>query len=147
MFDKNMHRWIITSINKHFLDLKEDVPLYFDHYQRDQDWAELRVSGPSVNEYSRDCFFLDCIINILLTSFIGADDYKIHRMAGLFVQACTPICCYRYGDGPDDDQTQFGTLQLEPSERGKVDVVHFGIISPDNKFRRSFVEAAYKMEL
>lgn len=149
MYDQNISRWTIASINKYFMDNRQWVPLYVNNqiYQDDEFWAELRITGPSVNQYSRDLFVLNCTINILLTAFAGVNDYKIYEMAGIFVAAMGQICCYKYGNYPQDDQTQFGTLQLERGIAGKVDVVHFGLISPENKFRRSFVETNYCMWL
>lgn len=131
------------------MDHRGWVPLFVnsDHYQGNSDWAELRINGPSYNEFTRGDTKLTCLVNVLLTSYKGDDDYKIYAMTDIFKNAFDEICCYKYGSGPDDDQSYFGTLMLEKGNAGKIDIVHFGLIQPESKFRRSFVEAAFYMEL
>ncbi len=144
MFDQNIPRWIIASVNKHFQDNRQNINLYFNNDIRDDPyWAELRFSGPNIDQYTRDCFRINCIINILLTAFIDQDDYIMYRMIGVFSQAFTPICVYKFGDGPNDDQSLFGTLTLI----GGIDTINYGFVTTESKHKKSTLEASYLMYL
>ena len=78
----------------------------------------------------------------------GIDEYEIDRMAGAFGTTLdNDICCFKYGNGIMDDQSMWGVLQMNPSDKYKVDIVNFGLITPDSKFKRSSCEASYCMWL
>lgn len=141
--NKDWPRWIYSSVAVHFNDRKEDIALYFDRYDRDTDWAEFRLDGPFIEELSIGFWRVELTVNILITSFIGDDDYKIHRMVGTIGEAFTDICCYRYGD----DDSYLGSLSIVPTLGSKINITQFGNISPENRFRRSSVEAAFRMYL
>jgi hypothetical protein len=149
MIDPSIVKWMYASAAKYFSDFAQtnNIPFYLNSYTGDGYWAEFRFDGPTVEDSTIGTFNLTCDINILITAFTCNDDYLILKLAGKFASAFNNnICVYKYGDEDDDDQTLVGTLQLYPSERNIIDVVHYGIISSESKQKRSSVEAKYTMK-
>jgi hypothetical protein len=128
--DINWSRWIYTSVVKHFTDvaLKAGIPLYLNRYDRDTDWAELRFGGPYITEPSKNVYFGTVNVDIMITCFVGTDQYAINRLTGIFQAYFIAICCYKYGDGDDDDHSYFATLKLPDSP---INVTNYGLIYAD----------------
>jgi len=146
MKDPNWARWLYTSVVKHFTQaaIKANIPIYLDRDDnRDTDWAELRFGGPYIRQPSRNVYFGEVNVDIMITAFIKTDQYVMQRYTGLFQAYFYPICCYRYGDGDADDGTYFATLKLTD---GNINVRNFGLILPENKFIRSTVESDYSID-
>jgi hypothetical protein len=140
---------MVASITQHVQNLVPQYPLYLNSYSgKDQAWGEIRFDGPTVENYEYASFKFDITVNILVTCFCGADEYAIYRMEGAYGTALdNDICVFKYGNGPQDDQSMFATLQMYPSRDRKVDIVQFGLITPDSKFKRSAIEASYTLWL
>ena len=113
-FDPNIVRWMFTSVAEHVKTLTPQYPLYLDSYSgTDQAWGEIRFDGPIIENYEYSSFRFDVTVNILVTCFCGSDEYAIYRVAGAFATALdNDICCFKYGNGPEDDQSMFVTLQM-----------------------------------
>lgn len=142
----NWGRWIYANVVNHFVQVSADaqIPIYLDRYDRDTDWAELRFGGPYISEPSKGFYYIDVNIDILVTCFVADDKYIIHRLTGIYEAAFTPLCLYKYGDGPDDDHSYFGTLKLKDSP---IHVNNYGLIYPEQKFMRSSIEADFCVDL
>lgn len=138
----NWGRWIYANIVNYFSEISGKIPLpfYLDRYDRDTDWAELRFGGPHISQPSKSYFLININIDILITCFINNDRYRIHRLTGMYESAFQPLCLYKYGDGPDDDHSFFGTLLLKDDP---INVTNYGLIYPDQKFVRSSVETDF----
>jgi hypothetical protein len=148
MFDPNIIRWMFTSITQHVKDLVPNYPLYLDSYTGENVWGEIRFDGPNIENYEYASFKFDVTVDILVTCFCGTDEYLIYTVVGAFATALdNDICLFKYGDGPEDDQSQFGTLQMYPSKDRRVNIMHFGFITPDSKMKRSSAEASYTLWL
>ena len=56
--DKNWSRWILASVNQHFIDEAQGVPVFLEGTIRDtrtiKDFYEVRVDGPDSTELSRN---------------------------------------------------------------------------------------------
>ena len=59
------------------------------------------------------------------------------------------ISVFRYGDGPNDDDSFVGCLVLQQSLRGRksVETNHFGLINLKDALLQATVEAEYRMQL
>jgi hypothetical protein len=149
MYDPNLNRWIYASVVKHFKEAADAslIPFYIDRYDRDVSWAELRFSGPYINEVNRNTFIIICNVDILCTSFIEQDQYNIYRMTGVFSSAFKDICVYRYGDGPNDDRSYVSDLKLTKRDNNYINIINYGLMFPDNKFQRSAVFSDFEMYL
>jgi hypothetical protein len=54
---------------------------------------------------------------------------------------------FKYGEGPEDDETLLGCLTLRSGKRDAIRVIHFGQISREDRLRQSAVDARYRMHL
>jgi hypothetical protein len=111
---------------------------------------EFRMDGPMRKQPSRNYFILDIEINLLVRSFM--DDTDFHKMRRSCGEVATWLaknhCIYRYGDGPDDDNSLLGVLQLKNRTfREPVRVNHFGQIDPQYQLEEATVEASFQMHL
>ncbi len=144
-YDSNIPRWFKASVAKHISDTVKDCKLYLNSYSGDdQVWAELRVDGPTSENYEYASWQFDFSVSLLITAFCGSDDYLIDRLVGAFGTALDQdICVYKYGDGLEDDGSQFTVLQQYPADAHKVDIIHFGLVAAESKFKRAMVESSY----
>lgn len=155
--DVNLPRWLMASVRNHFYDRRGGVYLHFEgtgsRNTKDDagneiiQWAELRVDGPYQQIYTlRDTAY---ILEVNLLIMAGVNDVEtnaIDRLMGLFGAAFTNcISVFKYGDGPDDDQSQIGHLKLIPSKTGEVQFTRFGQVGPDTRFLQASIEGHYKM--
>jgi hypothetical protein len=111
---------------------------------------EFRMDGPQTRQPNRGSFVLEFEINILVRSYMDDDDFhKMRRNQGKVVAFLAKNhCIYRYGDGPDDDDTLLGTLQLKNRRKNHpVRVNNFGQIEPQYRIEESTVEALYEIHL
>jgi hypothetical protein len=144
MFDPNIPRWITASINTYLKSNSMKIPVYLNSYKGDKEWAEIRISGLNVENYEYSSWKMIVEISLLITSFCAEDQYRIDRAVGVFGSMLdSDICCFRYGNDPQDDGSPLMTLQMYPSKDRKIDIIHFGLISAESKFTRSCVEASY----
>ena len=151
----NWARWIFASVSKHFDDRKGTLTLYIEGQHRAtsklKEYLELRMDGPTWNEASKDYFIGNIQINVLITVAMDEEDYhRPYSVAGQVQQAFTKtIDVFRFGDGPDDDGTYLGCLQLKQN-RATGDFVElnwFGIIDTDDQLVQATVEGHYCLTL
>lgn len=157
----NLARWIKASVTKFFMDRNDaantanstDYYMFVDGDDRTTDgmerFTEFRTSGPVIREPCKNNFVVKYWINILIQSNIDAKDaYAFERIFGhaqsLF-ERCIPVI--RYGNGPDDDQTQVGVLILQNSrEIEELNGSNFGVVSERTRLQQGSAEGYYKME-
>lgn len=154
--NKNWSRWVHASIGYHFQTrfLAESLPLFIEGQHRDTnseaDFAELRIDGPRLTEVSKDCWLFRVEVNVLLTSVMNDSNYhRIQQSIGIAHNAYTQISVYRYGTGPDDDQSFVGCLQLLQNlhHRDWLETNQFGQIDIKTHILQATVEGHYKMLL
>lgn len=158
--DPNMPRWLMASVRVHFAELigATDVLIYEHTGPKDyldmngrpvKGYAELRVTGPYYRAMSLSEGWYDIDINVLCSiplKMTNADE--IERLIGLYYSLMTPtIGVFKYGNGPDDDGSQIGCLELLPQREGDVKVSRFGQANPDTQFIQATVEAQYRLKL
>lgn len=151
---QNTPRWIFASVSKHFDAHKQTLKLYIEGMHRgtrdDKDFIELRVDGPYFTELSKGYWRIYSEINVLVQS--AMDDTDFHRIwkdIGIVSAAFINLIVYKYGDGPDDDDSQLGCMKLISSARGKerLQVSYFGKIAPSVEIHQATVEGHYEMYL
>lgn len=154
--NKNWARWIHASIGDHFTTrfTNESVPLFIEGQHRDtneiQHFAELRIDGPRLYEVSKDCWLFRVEVNILLTSAMDDANYlTIQQNVGIAQASFTTINAYRYGNGPDDDDSFLGCLRLLQSRTSRdfLEANQFGQIDIKTHILQATVEGHYKMLL
>lgn len=117
----------------------------------DVDHAELRITGPFINEVSRDFFELHITTNILLTDLMGGEGentYSLFEWAGAFQEAaCKPISVYRYGRDTlgIDDGSRLGCLL--PFGKDGSRLFHYGQVSTKDRVRQSAIDTRHYMQI
>lgn len=146
---KHWPRWSLISFYKAIQAVKGVYPLYYEGDERttrlDQNFAEVRLDGPDIDQPSRNQFFLNCTLNVLISHKMSPSDlYLPEKVLGQFEDGFTDtVSVYRYGNGPDDDQSFLGCYVLQdPIETNK-----FGIIDKDYRVVQVTLEAEYRMYL
>lgn len=151
----NQHwaRWIKTSIVKHFDDNRGSYTLFVEGADRNteslQSWVEIRTDGPFIREVSHNYYKLTVEVNLLLSSVPNENIYTQDALCGYFQKLFTCIPVFRYGPSSDvdNDNVQFGELNLYDHMREAVKLNHFGIVRPDTKLIQSTLEGHYLMWL
>jgi hypothetical protein len=156
---KNLPRWIAASANKHFADIAaaNNIPYFVEGIdEREgsdmrQSHSEMRVTGPFIKEVSKDYYLADVVINIMLTELLemtATNAYLIHTWAGVFsAEMLEPIPVYKYGDGPDDDDSLIGCLRVKDGRYDAIKVFHFGQINGTDRLRQSEVDGLFDIEI
>ncbi len=149
---QNLSRWIYASTGKYFNAIAEANSLHFfvEGTNREtaehQKYIEFRLDGPSITELSKNYYRLDVEINILWS--FNQDDEDFHeteRLKGILMDAMQNICIYRFGDGPNDDDSLVGTLQLRQDSKTSTRVNNFGQVRKDVRLMQGIVEGSYSM--
>jgi hypothetical protein len=154
-FNPNWERWCKISINKHFDEGKGDTECFIEGFARDtdrlQDYFEIRFDGPNIRETTKDKWHLVFEVNVLVVAKIDPSDvYRINRLTGRVQQLFNEcIIVRRWGEGPQDDQTVLGYLNLRQPKfaNEKVQVSHFGQINPTTDILQASVEGHYEIRI
>jgi len=156
--DANLPRWIFQSIASHFQLLAADLSLPFLVEGIDErsdetmhsDHVELRVTGPTVKEISRDYYDTNTVINCLFTKAMNPVDtnaYDLIQWTGAFASAMLdPIPIYKKGSGADDDGSFISCLRIAKDKKEAARVYHFGQLDKDTPVRQSEVDAVFSMD-
>lgn len=151
--NQNWNRWIFASISKHFDDRRQGLKLFIEGQSRDtskvKDFIELRVDGPQFTEVSAGYWIIRVEVNILIQSTMDDTNYhRLHSDVGIVAAAMSDIVVFRYGNGPDDDQSVMGCLKVRQDlgDRQHIDVFQLGQIAPDIRLEQATVEGHYEME-
>jgi hypothetical protein len=115
-----------------------------------KDFIELRMDGPYLTELSKGYWKAYVEVNVLLQSAI--DDANFHRIwtnIGIVAVAFTSIPIYKYGNGPEDDDSLFGCMELlhDVREKQKTQISYFGKIAPSAEVQQATVEGHYELRV
>jgi hypothetical protein len=124
------------------IDTKKSEDLHFDH-------AELRITGPYMNELSKDDWRLLVDVNILVTEQMAQTSrYKLQTWCGkLALSMNGPISIYKYGGEAGDDSSYVGCLR---PVHGKIDpnrVLYFGQLGKVEKIRQGMIDGHFVVYL
>ena len=154
--NKHWPRWIFASVTKHFGDNLEDLDVFYEGQKRSAedystDLVEVRVDGPYFLQLGATLWLAKMEANLLVQAAMDDHDFhKIHSMVGIVAKAFTSgIVVYKYGDGPDDDDSIIGCLELlqDRRDRDLLTINHFGQINPDRQLLQATVEGHYSIQL
>jgi len=155
-------RWIFASAADYFKEIAndEDLPVLVEGleertktFMESADRAEIRITGPFMEELSRGYWRVYMDVSVLLTSrFDGPkkNAYDLYKYAGAIAAAMdTDIEVWNFGSEPGDytdvpsTQIKLGCLKLQKG----VTVVHFGQTDVTAKVKQCEVNAKYQMEV
>lgn len=142
---KHWTRWIYASIAKHFAAVAEANDVYFYLAGKGDDtcaeFLELTVTGPTTNQRNNGYYVLEVDVGVIYSVYVSG--YQAQVLSGLIEEAMTDICIYKYGDGPDDDNTFLGILQI----RSPIETDCFGQIKSDTRLIQGYVSASLQMTI
>ncbi len=153
MINPNWSRWIWASCNQSFDDNKGAYFLFVEGNTPTVDgkevFLEFRMDGPNIREPSKHYFVFDITINICVQ--VAMNNYDAHTFQKAFGWAqsmfvsCIPV--FRYGNGPDDDQSFLGNfLLINSREIDFVKGLQLGKIDPVTRLMQGTVECRYRMD-
>jgi len=158
--DSNWARWIFSSLAKYLREVATDneIPAFVEGVEDRTDavmeassHVEIAITGPFSREASRGYYILRVGIRVLIQSRMDKSPenrYTPQLIAGLYHEAMdAAIAVYRYGDGPEDDQTLLGCLSPLNGKNDAIKVHYFGQMGPTDRLRQSMVDCWYEMEL
>lgn len=151
--NKNWTRWILASIAKYFSDtcLTIPLPLLVDGIDEREgedlqcDHAELRITGPYLNELSKDYWRVLVDINVLLTEMMGRTNvYDLQTWCGIISLAMDgPINVYKYGSEVGDDSSWVCCLNPISGGTDPNRTLHFGQLGKTDRLRQSMVDGRF----
>jgi hypothetical protein len=151
---ENVPRWLFASVANHFDENRQGLSMFVEGQHRAtrtlKDFIELRFDGPYLTELSKGYWKVYVEINVLVQSAMDDENFhRIHTNVGKVAVAFSDIGVYKYGTGPDDDQSLLGCLKLVADARGKerIQISHFGKIAPHTEVLQATVEGHYEMRL
>jgi hypothetical protein len=158
--NRNWVRWTIQSIAQHFRTvLGSDLFLYLEGDSRDtegrENYCELRITGPDINQMSPNLFKLTVTIDVLVVNIKSDKNiFLFDGNIGLVTTAFTnAIRVFKYGTGTEDspdanNPLELGCLKLLPDpSREEVQVTRFGQRKPNMRLQEATIEAGYEMLL
>lgn len=148
---KHWARWIYASLTQHFSDEfgADGLNLFIEGTDRDvnalgQEHVEVRIDGPRFRLLQGNEYKIWAAVNILFSVAMDDNDFhRKHRIAGCIVEAFkTTIRLFKYGDGEEDDSSEFGCTVLQDRPTG-VQVNHFGQVETELRLEQGTVEGHY----
>lgn len=150
---RNINRWIFASVTKHFKTNISVLQVYIEGFERDtqtvSDYVEIRMNGPELREVGKNYYHIFVEFNALVQSaVVDSDKHRVHTDVGKVTEAFyKAIPVYKYGDGPDDDDSFLGCLILLQEGNDVLTIAHHGRIAIDSPLMQATVEGHYEMYL
>lgn len=147
----NLTRWTYSSIAKHFSTYANGTAFYIEGQTIEDDKldrAELRINGPFISHPTKNEWYIDIEINLLLTcGMVEEDAYKIWKYVGQWLEAFTDsISVFKFGDGPSDDEDELVSCLIMQHDRGDdIILTQFGQVDPTMRVLQSTLNALYSM--
>ena len=157
---EHLPRWIKASFYTWFNDqLKDKINVFVEtteHVTKDgkivtrlPTWVEFRINGPTVRPITKNSEKYIVTVNFLIeTQLTGSNVYTHDNSVGIVFAAFVPtIGVFKYGTGPDDDQSAIDCFQLDTENVDPIVITNFGQLDPAVKLTQSTIEAHYCMNL
>lgn len=143
--------WTIKSVNKFFAEKLKDYHIHFEGYQREtegkNEWFEVRLDGPSYQQFSPTDYRAVIQVNILAVVCETSNALRIREMlatAAHVMEFCIDI--YRYGRievDPLNTQALLGCYHRERRAKRDLDIAFFGKLQPQTAMQQGSVEGSY----
>lgn len=159
MIDPNIPRWLYSSLAQLFKEDSDALSLHYFVENVDEEEPEdfnrnsalFRMNGPDARLGTGSVSFHRIELQILLTvlpNTPNANAYDVYRWAGAFQERMLgylPI--YKYGSGPDDDQSLLGCLEPDPGVQDYVRIVTYGQLDKTSRVWQVSVNGRFILEL
>ncbi len=154
----NLEQWIFLSAVEFFRQRIEiDAELkYFvegEHRSTDKDleYVEFRMDGPSSEEVSKNYWFHNVEINLAISVIKNEDIGRIHKIGGQVKAGFNkeiPVFKYGKDTDPENNGSLIGCLQLRTDFRERAIVLaHFGQLDPNLNILQATVEGHFRLTL
>jgi len=157
--DTNIPRWLFSSLAQLFKEDSDALSLHYFVESVDEEEPEdfnrnsalFRMNVPDVKLGSGSVSIYRIELQILLTCLPNtpnANAFDIYRWAGAFQERMLgylPI--YKYGNGPDDDQSLLGCLEPDPGVADYVRIVTYGQIDKTSRVWQVSVNGRFILQL
>jgi hypothetical protein len=157
MLDQNWARWIVASVAVYFKAIADTIPINFKISGIDEceipnrNYAELTVTGPFIQQLSKNFYQLTVEVNVLLTNLMletSDNGYNIQTWCGIFQKAMDgPITVYKKGNLVGDTGTSIGCLISKQTGMDANKIMHFGQISKVDRVRQSMISGKFQIDL
>jgi hypothetical protein len=102
---------------------------------------EVRLDGPDYKEVSKGCFKVHVSVNHIITVLVDEQDLyvydKVMGLAQAMYENCIPV--FKYGDGPDDDNS--GLFELIRVD--KLRTIQYGQVNEKTRLLQGSVTGEY----
>jgi hypothetical protein len=152
MINKNWQRWAWASFSKTFADYfaNNSIHCFVDGDDRQTseltDFVEFRMDGLQVRELNSPNYYrLYLPVNILVKSTMNLErTHHFPQLIGTTSAAFVPsIDIFKYGNGPDDDQSLLVCMTLMQDRLNQVRVNNFGQVDETVRVQQATVEGHY----
>jgi hypothetical protein len=151
MFDSRIIEWVIASIVYEFRIMAEinNLDFFVEPQSRDaesDEFIEVRLDGPIIIGGSRNNFYLDFELNILIQINIGSNIYRIREIQGIICEKIiSGIQIKKYGTNEEN----YGCLKQLYEETGgdNITVSNFGRIEPSSTIEQSSIESHLRFHI
>lgn len=147
---KHWPRWVTASLAKYFSSLPRGTMAFRFEFElnKDEDIEQIslmnvNIEGPVFQNPSKGYWIIRVTPSILVQTLVKDNMYAHSVDVGLVTDmfdGCIPL--YKYGDGADDDSSQFGTLVRGRDTSGII-ITKFGRLDEDVPLAFSRVEGDY----
>lgn len=151
----NLPRWIFSSMSEHFRTIAPSGVRYFvegvdeeEALDFQSDSMLFRMDGPIAHQSSGGEEWYRVEIQVLLTDLVGLTNdnaYDIYSWAGIvqgdMLNNSLPV--YRYGSGPEDDQSLVGCLEPDTTVRNNIRVASYGMVDKDWRVKQVSVNGKF----
>lgn len=146
----NLPRWCFASLAKHFAGVADSINLNYHVQGVDEaeigdfqdDSALFIMDGPIARTGSKDYEWYTLDLCIVLTDIVkttGDRAYAIYEWGGVFQASMLNdrLQIFKYGDGPEDDGSLIGCLELDKSLRNNVWLHNYGQVDKDLRVKQA----------
>lgn len=143
-------RWFYSSFLDNFSGFS--LPIFVVNQTRPSNisnFVELRMNGPHINQINQNLWNIDVYLACLITIINDeTDQFKIQRYNGeLLSYFKRDIPMFRYGDGPNDDNSQICCFRLCPNKGETLRSLIYGQTQGATRTTLCTVEAHYETSI
>lgn len=148
---KHWPRWAFASFSKHFAAhfTAESLPLFVEGDDRatalEKKFCEFRMDGPRLRPVGRRRWEIFIPVNILVQTIMDDENAYLHKTNMGIAQSgfARTISIYKYGTGPDDDQSLLVCMSLMGDKNNPLKTNEFGQIDTTVRLLQATVEGHY----
>jgi hypothetical protein len=148
---KHWPRWAFASFSKHFATHfeAENLNLFVEGDDRETallaKFCEFRMDGPRLRAVGRNRWEIFVPVNILVQTSMNDTNTHLHRTNIGIAESgfARTISIYKYGNGPDDDQSLLVCMSLMGDKNNPIKINDFGQVDTTVRLQQATVEGHY----